>query len=445
MQRTKKMKRRLMIASALLFLFITVLSALPVSAASTEPPETVNCEALVLYDKTHEKYVIEKNGYAILNTSTSAKITMGLVACETLADRLDETVTITDDMLKGASGYSMKLKVGEKIKIRDLLYGAICGSYNDAAYVIANICGGSSQGFVEMMNAKALELGAKDTTYTNPLGYPDNDAMTTTAYNVLRIALAASENQLYMEICSAIKHTVASTNLSSERNFYNRNYLVSSASNPKYHNANCLGMNAGYSGEAGGWSIVTLIRDSDKAGGDVDYICVLLHGKESEDGSEIFAYDDVNLVAKWACKTYDNKVIFTKGAQLGTTKIGLTTVSDAPYLVADDLVVYVPAGVGTVSYHTEFNDDIRAPLKAGDVIGKVIATVDGEKVGECDLILKEDYEINGVIKVIDIIGSYTKSRAFIATIIAFVLIMAAVMIYKYNHRYDSHGKYTRKK
>ena len=434
-----------MIASALLFLFIAVLSAFSVSAASTDPPETTNCQALVLYDKTHEKYVIEKNGYAILNTSTSAKITMGLVACETLADRLDETITVTGEMLKGASGYSMKLKDGERITIRDLLYGAICGSYNDAAYVLANICGGSSQGFVEMMNAKALELGAKDTTYTNPLGYPDNDAMTTTAYNVLRIALAASENELYMEICSAVKHTVASTNISSERSFYNRNYLVSSASNPKYYNSYCLGMNAGYSGEAGGWSIVTLVRDSDSLGGDVDYICVLLGGKENEDGSEIYAYDDLNSIAKWACRTYDNKVLFTKGAQLGTTSIGLTTVGDAPYIVADDLVVYVPSEVSSVSYKTELYDDIRAPLSAGDVIGKVIATVDGEKVGECDLILKENYEINGIMRIIDLIGSYTKSRAFIATIICFVLIMAAMIIYKYNHRYDSRGKYTRRK
>ena len=433
------------IVSALITLILVSAMALPISAAESEPPATDNCKAFVLYDKTHDEYVVERNGYAILNTSTSAKVMMGLIACEELEDRLDESVTVTAEMLKGASGYSMKLQEGEVIKIRDLLYGAICGSYNDAAYVLATIVGGSASGFTEMMNMRAMELGAKDTTYINPVGYPDNNGMTTTAYNVLRIARAASDNKLYMEICSAVKHSVSATNKSAERNFYNRNYLVSSASNPQYHNSACLGMNAGYSGEVGGWSIVTLIRDTDKSGAAVDYICVLLGGTENEDGSAIFAYDDVNSVARWVCKTYNNQVLFPKGSQLGTTKIGLTMVDDAPYIVADDLVVYVPAGASSVTYNVVLNDDIRAPLSAGDVIGKVVATYDGKKVGECDLVLKEDYTINGVMKVIDIIGSYTKSRAFVATIVFFILAMAAVIFYKYKNRYKTKGKYTRRR
>lgn len=447
MRRSNEIKRLSLIFTvwALITLILVSAAVIPVSAAELEPPATDNCKAFVLYDKTHDEYVIERNGFAILNTSTSAKIMMGLIACEELDHRIDESVTITAEMLKGASGYSMKLKEGEIVTIRDLLYGAICGSYNDAAYVLATVVGGSAAGFTDMMNMRAMELGAKDTTYTNPVGYPDNDGMTTTAYNVLRIAKAASDNKLYMEICSAVKYTVPATNKSAERNFYNRNYLVSSASSPQYHNSACLGMNAGYSGEAGGWSIVTLIRDTDKSGGAVDYICILLGGTENEDGSAIFAYDDVNSVARWVCKTYNNQVLFPKGSQLGTTKIGLTMVDNAPYVVSDDLVVYVPAGASSVNYKVELNKDIRAPLSAGDVVGKVVATYDGKRVGECDLILKEDYTINGVMKVIDLIGSYTRSRAFVATIVFFVLAMAAVIVYKYKNRYKTKGKYTRKR
>lgn len=447
MRRNNKTKRLSLIftVSALITLILMSAVALPVSAAESDPPATDNCKSFVLYDKTHDEYVVERNGYAILNTSTSAKIMMGLIACEELENRLDESVTVTAEMLKGASGYSMKLKEGEIITILDLLYGAICGSYNDAAYVLATVVGGSAAGFTDMMNMRAMELGAKDTTYINPVGYPDNDGMTTTAYNVLRIARAASDNSLYMDICSAVKHSVPATNKSAERNFYNRNYLVSSASSPQYHNSACLGMNAGYSGEAGGWSIVTLIRDTDKSGAAVDYLCILLGGTENEDGSAIFAYDDVNSVARWICKTYNNQVLFPKGSQLGTTKIGLTMVDDAPYVVADDLVVYVPSGASSVTYNVVLNEDVRAPLSAGDVIGKVVATYDGKKVGECDLVLKEDYQINGVMKVIDVIGSYTKSRAFIATVVFFILAMAVVIIYKYKNRYKTKGKYTRRR
>ena len=169
--------------------------------------------------------------------------------------------------------------LAETIKIKDLLYGAICGSYNDAGYAIASICSGSSVGFVSAMNERAKALGALSTNYTNPLGYPDNDAMKTTLSDTLKIASAASENSLYMEICSAKKHEISETNLSGARTVYNRNYLVSSRSTQAYYNPVCSGMNAGISGEAGGWSVITLAHDDG-----ADYICIILGGEESEDG-----------------------------------------------------------------------------------------------------------------------------------------------------------------
>ena len=431
-------KRRFAIVLAALFITLTaILSVIPVSAA--DAPDVDGGEAIVLYDKTHGRYVVEENGFAMLNTSTSAKIMMGLIACETLADRLDQAVTISENMIAGASGYSMSLRVGEQITIKDLLYGAICGSYNDAAYALAYICGGS--GFVDMMNSRALELGAKATNYVNPIGYPDSSTMLTTAYDTLKIALAASDNELYMTICSAVRHTVAQTNKSAERTIYNRNFLVCSATNGSYYNAKCKGMNAGYSGEAGGWSIVTLIEDDG-----AEYICVLLGGKENADGSEIYAYDGVNTLANWVCKTYNDYNIFPAGAQVGTTNIGLVgiTANDAPYIAADDLTVYVPAGC-EVSYHVEIDKDLKAPIAAGTVIGRVIAMADGDKVGEVDLLLKNSYEANAIMVVIDKIGSYTMSRAFVATIICFVVLLAAVMGYRYVNRYNSRGKYTRRR
>jgi len=431
-------KRRFAAIVATLFIILaSILSVIPAVAVDT--PEVDGGEAIVLYDKTHKRYIVEENGFAMLNTSTSAKIMMGLIACETLADRLDQTVTISEDMISGASGYSMSLSVGERIKIEDLLYGAICGSYNDAAYALAYLCGGS--GFVDMMNSRALELGAKATNYVNPIGYPDSSSMITTAYDTLKIALAASDNELYMNICSAVRHTVKATNKSDERTIYNRNYLVCSATNGSYYNAKCKGLNAGCSGEAGGWSIVTLIEDDG-----AEYICVLLGGKENADGSEIYAYDSVNTLANWVCKTYDDYTIFPAGAQVGTTDIGLVgvTTNDAPYVTAGDLTVYVPAGC-EVSYHIEIDNDLKAPIEAGTVIGKVIATADGDKVGEVDLLLKNSYEANSIMVVIDKIGSYTMSRAFVATIICFVVLLAAVLIYRYVNRYNSRGKYTRRR
>lgn len=426
-------------AAVLIFTLLFILSALPISAAAPEPPKNITAVSALLYDKTHGKYLVEENAFAMVNTSTSAKITMGLLACEMLGDRLEEKITITEEMIAEASGYRMNLKVGELIGIKDLLYGAICGSYNDAAYALSHVSGKSIQGFVEMMNLKALELGAKNTKYVNPLGYPDNASMITTAYDTLKIALAASENELYMEICSAVKYTVPATNKTEERQFYNRNHLVSSAADAGYYNSKCKGMNAGYSGEAGGWSIVTLAHDDG-----ADYICIVLGGKESADGSEIYAYDDVNALVNWACKTYNNYTVFPAGAQLGTTKIPLTMGDASAYIAAEDLTIYVPTEENISIYRNiELDNDLKAPIEAGTKIGRVTVTLDGEKIGDCELLLKESCEANGVMLVIDALGSYTTSRAFIATLICFAVLLGFVFLYRYLNRYNSKSKFRR--
>ncbi len=425
------MKRRTIRLLSLVLVALTLGSSFFCLSAGAKdensPPKVENAAAACLYDKTHNKMLVNENPDTPLNTSTSAKVMTGLLACEMLAERLDETVTVTAEMLQGSSGYSMRLKDGEKIKINDLLYGAICGSYNDAAYVLANICAGNTQGFVSLMNEKARELGAESTSYTNPLGYPDNSAMVTTLSDTLKIALAASDNELYMEISSAKKHEIGRTDSSDARTVYNRNYLISSRSTQAYYNPVCAGMNAGISGDAGGWSIVTVAHDDG-----ADYICIVLGGKESEDGSKIYAYDTVNTLVNWACDSYNDHTVFEKDQILGVAEIEMTALGTEKVRVAasNSLSVYVPDGsISDLSYRLEYPDGaLRAPLSKGDVIGKAKVYLSGEIVGECDVIITEDCEVNAVMKVINAIGEYTKSRAFIATLVCFAILLPIVLI-----------------
>lgn len=407
----------------------------PISVLAYEdptPPDISWVESYCLYDKTHQQIIASENLGKIVNTSTSAKIMMGLVACEQLTDRLDEAITVKQEMLDAVSGYNMKLKDGENIKIGDLLKAAICGSYNDAAYVLAYVCSGGVDGFVNLMNQKALDLGALSTNYTNPIGYPDHAAMVTNAEDTLKIALAASDNELYIEMCSATKFGIPATNKSDTRTFYNRNALISSGSGTQtnYFNSKCLGMNAGFSGDAGGWSVVTLARDEG-----ADYICIALGGKESEDGSQVYAYKAVNSLVNWACKTYNTYKVFPADKEMGTIKVKLSGVSgsDAPYVTASELSVYIPTDS---SYDTELSYNIlldaktvTAPITAGTKVGIVKVFCNGEVVGECELILKDDYEVNGIMLVMDKLGEYTKSRAFIATVICFVVLFVITLVF----------------
>ncbi len=429
--RDKRKYTSIVAFAAVLILILSNSLSIFVSAYKVPtPPSVSDVEAYCLYDKTHKKMIVSENIDNQVNTSTSAKIISGIIACETLKNRLDDVIIITQDMLDGVSGYNMKLVEGERITVKDLLYAAICGSYNDAYYALANICAGDVGNFVSMMNQKAYDLGAASTSYTNPIGYPDNAAMITTASDTLNVALAASDNTLYMEMCSATSHRIGATNKSEERTVYNRNALISSSSGTNYHNSKCRGMNAGYSGEAGGWSVITLAQDDG-----AEYICIVLGGKENEDGSQVYAYKAVNTLVNWACSTYNLYSVFPEGKQMGTTKIKLSGVtgSDAPFFTANSVDVYIPTDS---AYDTELSYNIlldsnsfTAPIDAGAKVGVVKVYCNGEVVGECELILKDGYETNGIMLAINTLGEYTKSRAFISTIVCFVILLISTVIY----------------
>jgi D-alanyl-D-alanine carboxypeptidase len=439
---SKKWARR---GISLLFAVLMMLSALSLTVSAGDaptPPSDLDGRAVCLYDLTHSKLIVGTNMNEMLNTSTSAKVLMGLIACEMLSDKLDDVVEINEEMIGGVSGYSMKLTVGERVSVRDLLYGAICASYNDAAYALAYICSGSISSFVEEMNQYAASLGAKSTTYINPIGFPDNSAMLTTLSDTLCIAIAAAQNELYMEICSAVKYQMSATNVRDGRTVYNRNYLISSHSTDQYYDPNCRGMNAGISGEAGGWSIITLIEDDG-----AQYICIVLGGTENEDASRIYAYETVKKLSRWARSTYNKFQVFKKGQILGQVKIELTALgsSKVDYVVSEDTYVYIPDHSNpTVTYEVEFYEELlRAPIKADTPIGVARIYCNGELSGSCTVTLAEDQESNAVMLIIDKIGQYTKSRAFIAAIICFAVLTVIFLIYNRKRNYFG-GKYKRK-
>ena len=429
-----KNNKNVKIFVATLLLIVTLSLACVPTFAATAPTEAdfSGACAVYMYDITHNAALFDYNSDKMLNTSTSAKIMMGLVLCEALENRLDETVTVTSKMLDGVKGSCMKpaLSVGEQMSVDSLLYAALCGSYNDAAYVLADVAFGERSELVSAMNRKASELGAKNTKYTNPLGYPDNAEMKTTALDVFKIAAEAQKNELYMRYASAEKYTCEKTNKAEKRYIYNRNSLVSGSTYSYYYNSNCIGMNAGYSGEDGGWSVVTSVNDEG-----VEYLIIVLGGKESADETEVYAYEIANKLADYVCDEYNYVRIYKKDQEVGMTKVGLTALNtdNAPYLAADDLKIYVHSSVDLhkdVIYRVHYTQkDIKAPIEAGTKIGVMQAIYDGQVIGECDLVLRESYERNGIMSFIQSLFDYTQSRAFVASVVFFAISFIFTVVY----------------
>ena len=125
----------------------------------------VSAESAILYDSVSGKVLYEKNADKKSLIASTTKIMTGLLSVE-LYD-LDESVVI-DRQWCGIEGSSMYLAAGETITIRDLLYGLMLMSGNDAAQALSCLYTGDSKDFVDLMNKRAKEIGLTDTHFSNP-------------------------------------------------------------------------------------------------------------------------------------------------------------------------------------------------------------------------------------------------------------------------------------
>ena len=151
------------------------------------------------------------------------KVMTAIVAIEN--GDLNKTVTIGDE-INSAYGSGIYIKVGEKLTLRDLLYGLMLRSGNDAALAISHSVSGETKSFVELMNKKAEELGMKNTTFNNPSGLDQDKGNYSTSYDMALLMSYAYKNKEFRRIISTKKYKLK-TNMNTYI-WHNKNKLLSS-------------------------------------------------------------------------------------------------------------------------------------------------------------------------------------------------------------------------
>ena len=414
-------RRTLLLLLCLTMTLASLLSGWSLTASAEEAPVSSDVGVVLLLNLENNLVLYEKEADTVVYPSSSVKIMMGLLACRALYARLNETVTVSAAMVAGVTGRSLHLADGEMLTVRDLLYAAICGGYNDAACVVACLSSGSVAAFVEDMNEEAQRLGAVNTNYTNPTGLHD-PAMSTTARDVSIIAREAYDNDLYMLISSARTYTIAETNVSESRLFTNRNALISDSSQ-NYYNGYCAGMNAGMTDE-GGWCVVT-VYERDGASN----LCIILRGMDVASGELIPAYVQANRLLLWANRSYGYRTVLSAGDTLDRRKVAMTGVSKskADVVVKEDLKIYLPTDLdveGQLEYNLILDGDgLTAPLTAGDTVGTVTVSYQGRIVGKAPLTVNEDFKPSGFLKMLQGFKGYLMGRAFWLAIPLFVIML----------------------
>jgi len=137
----------------------------------------INGEASILMDYDTKEILYNKNMDMQLYPASTTKIMTAILAIE--KGNLNDIVTIDQEVVNLTEGSHIALEPGEKLTLEQLLYALLVQSANDAACAIAKHISGSIEGFTQLMNEKALELGATNTNFVNPNGLHDPNHVTT--------------------------------------------------------------------------------------------------------------------------------------------------------------------------------------------------------------------------------------------------------------------------
>ncbi len=159
---------------------------------------SLDAYSAALFDLNDEETVYAKDVFTKRSPASITKIMTCLVALK--YGNLDDQVTVTSTILNIEEGSSVAdLKVGDVLSLKQLLYGMMVVSGNDAAMMVAEHIAGNVDAFVELMNEEALAIGATDTHFTNPHGLTDSDHYTT-AYDIYLMFNAAMQYDTFMDI-----------------------------------------------------------------------------------------------------------------------------------------------------------------------------------------------------------------------------------------------------
>ena len=334
----------------------------------------IYAKAAIVFDRESKSAIYEKNSYEKVPMASTTKIMTAIIAIE--KGSMQDVIEVSS---KAASihGSRLGLRKGDKIKLIDLLYGLMLCSGNDAAVAISEYVGGSIEGFAQLMNEKAQEIGALDSNFITPHGL-DNDLHYTTAFDLALITDYALENKLFFEICKTKEMTVYINN--SYKNIRNTNELLGNMNGVQ-------GVKTGFTNNAGRCLVTYCIR------GELKLISVVLgcdtkiqRAKESksilEYGFENYKLMNINEIIDE--NPIIQKVDIYKGKK-GQADICIERSQKNIFIIRKD-------ETKNIKVKTDMISAINAPANKGVVIGKYVVYLDEKILIEDNIILNENVE-----------------------------------------------------
>jgi D-alanyl-D-alanine carboxypeptidase (penicillin-binding protein 5/6) len=330
-------------------------------------PSVTARSAIVMEARTHQ-VIYERDAHAARFPASTTKIMTLIVALE--KGNLDDVVTVSSHA-SGTEGSTIWLEPGDQMTLRELLYGMMLRSGNDATVAVAEHIAGSVDAFAALMTQKAHEIGAVDTNFENANGLP-SDNHYTTAYDLALITAYGYSLPGFEEIVSTkeISFPWVKDDTHLLRNENQMLWL--------YEGGN--GVKTGYTMDAGR----CLVSGAKREG--VQLVSVVLDSN--------WMWNDSILLLNYGFSHLAHVTLLHQGETVGEVKLRGSTRKKLPVCTAENVVMPVIEGKTRENFTTsaELPAVLPAPVAKGDVVGRLHIYEDGQEVDAVDLVASQSAE-----------------------------------------------------
>lgn len=437
------MRKKLILLLSLILTLACICSPLTVSAATFNIDTDIESKAAFLYNLDTNSPVYEKNADERRSMASTTKIMTYIVVMEHVDNPDTTMVTISKDLidreLAGTDSSVANLADQEQMSVTNLLHCLMIPSGNDAAVVLADYVGGGNiQAFVDMMNAKAAELGCENTHFTNPHGLYDAEHYTT-ARDLVAITKHALTLPYFTDITNKTYYELPTSNVRTDPNDWSlslntTNMMMIESS--EYFYEYVKGVKTGFLDEAGNCFVSTASTEG------YSYLCVILGGAVEKDGERHNgAFDDTKTIYKWAFNNLEYKSIVDTASPATEIGLDLAWQKDTIKLMPEKSVTaLLPKDVELSSIMIVPNDDVPkstvAPVKKGQKFGTATLMYANQELGTVDLVASEDVDRSDLLFYLEWAQNIVTSKWFIFGVAVFFLLFIIYLIVAtiYNRR-----------
>lgn len=359
----------------------------------------------ILYNLDENKVLFSKNASEETAIASMTKVMTALVAIQNI-DSLDEVVLLVPDDFKGlveANASVANFYVGEELTYLDLLYGLLLPSGADCAQALTRLVAGNSKNFVDMMNAKALEMGLEHTHFVNETGL-DADGHYSSMEDVAKIFMEALKNPTLKEIMSTKTYTTSD-------NMHTLHSTISS-----YQNRYNLDMDYLIGGKTGDTDNAGLCLGSFAFANGVNYLLITAGASEEVRGAHHL--EDAKKIYDYYINNYQNQKIVSKNDVLYTLKTLDAKEKEINVYASEDIMKYLPNDYNKEDIKIVYQGEslVKYNTLVGTKLGVISIFYQDELVSTVDVVLEEKLSLD----ILSLLSRY-KYLIIISFIILFVL------------------------